>query len=67
MNYRERILELAPAYDPRHVEGFMRCSCGGTLDHLDESWFRREVRIAVGCIRTGGMAFAEKIAKSYGL
>lgn len=64
--YADRIAELAPTFDPRHVEAFMR-SAHPTLDHLDAVWFAREVRIACQCVTTGGEPFAEQIARSYGL
>lgn len=66
MSYRERILEIAPSYDPRHVEAFMRNE-HGTLDHLSADAFASEVAIAVMCIEDGGKEFGERLAKSYGL
>lgn len=64
--YQQRIKEIAPTYDPRHVEAFMR-SERGTLDDLSPSRFRAEVRTAVACINEGGTEFAEKLAQSYGI
>lgn len=64
--YRDRITQLAPTYDPRHIEAFMR-SEHGTLDHLSPDTFAAEVAIAVMCIEDGGMEFGERLAKSYGL
>lgn len=64
--YQARIKEIAPTYDPRHIEAFMR-SEHGTLDKLSPSRFKSEVRIACMCVDEGGQEMAEKIAKSYGL
>jgi len=65
LTYRERIKDLAPDYDPRHVEAYMR-SAHSTLDHLSPAEFSREVRLAVACIETAGKVFAERVAKSFG-
>ena len=51
--YRESLARLAPGYDPRHIEAFMRSACG-TLDHLSSSTFAAEVRTACACIAEGG-------------
>lgn len=64
--YRDRIKQLAPTYDPRHIEAFMR-SEHGTLDHLSPDAFAAEVCIAAMCIEDGGREFGERLAKSYGL
>ena len=64
--YRERILAIAPSYDPRHVEAFMR-SEHPTLDGLSPTRFRSEVRMACACVDEGGAEFAEKVARSFGL
>ena len=64
--YQDRIREITPTYNPRHIEAFMR-SEHSTLDGLSPSRFRSEVRMAVACIEEGGVEFAEKIAKSFGL
>jgi len=64
--YRARIKELAPTYDPRHVEAYMRSEYG-TLDALSPGHFDAEVRTAVLCINAGGTAMAEQLAQSYGL
>ena len=64
--YQTMIQKLAPSYDPRHIEAFMRSECG-TLDRLSPSRFRTEVKYAVACIEQGGKDLAERIAKSYGL
>jgi hypothetical protein len=65
-SYADRIRALAPGYDPRHVEGYMRLQFS-TLDHLDAATFAHEVGIAVGCIEVGGVDMAERNARSYGL
>jgi len=58
---------LVPAgIDPRHLEGYIRLQYS-TLDHLDWPTIRREVRIALGCIKEGGIEAAERNARSFGL
>lgn len=52
--------------DPRHVEAYIRLN-HSTLNHLDWPEIRREVRIALGCIKHGGMEQAESCAQSFGL
>lgn len=64
--YQDRIKAIAPTYDPRHIEAFMR-SERGTLDDLSPARFRAEVKMAALCINEGGLEFAERIAKSFGL
>lgn len=66
MNYRTQIQQIAPTYDSRHVEAYMR-SEHGTLDHLSPDAFAAEVVIAVLCIEEGGREMAERIARSFGL
>lgn len=66
MTYRTIIQQIAPAYDPRHVEAFMR-SEHGTLDHLSPEIFAAEVTVAVMMIAAGGRDQAERLAQSYGL
>lgn len=63
--YADLILAVAPDYDPRHIEAFMRIM-SGTLDHLSPSQFRTEVRAAATCVDAGGPDFAERVARSYG-
>jgi hypothetical protein len=66
MSYRARIAEIAPTYDARHIEAFMR-SEHGTLDRLSPDAFAAEVAMAVSCIETdGGLDLAERLARSYG-
>ncbi len=64
--YYTAIAELAPGYDPRHVEAYMRVE-HPTLDHLDKERFAAEVRVACKCIDQGGLDLAEQCALSYGL
>lgn len=69
--YQERIQEELyrqgrEDIDPRHVEGWMRCS-RGTLDGLSKHEFNIEVEIGVGCIDIDGAENAEELARSYGL
>lgn len=52
--------------DPRHVEGYMRLVYS-TLNNLSWPEIRREVKIAVACIKEGGADAAERNAKSFGL
>lgn len=66
MNYAERIKKLAPQYDPRHIEGYMRLQYS-TLDHLDSRTFAKEVKLCAMCVDEGGVEAAERNAKSYGL
>lgn len=63
--YESTISPLAPGYDPRHIEAFMRIE-HGTLDHLTPARFAADVRIACACVDDGGPDFAESIAQSYG-
>ena len=58
---------LVPAgVDARHIEGYIRLQYS-TLGHLDWPTIRREVKIALGCIKEGGIEAAERNAKSFGL
>ena len=52
--------------DARHVEGYMRLQYG-TLNHLGWPEIRREVKIAIACIREEGYGIAESNAQSFGL
>lgn len=52
--------------DPRHVEGYIRLQ-HSTLSHLSWPEIRRECRVAVECIKVGGVEAAERNAKSFGL
>lgn len=66
MAYRNRIQEIAPSYDARHIEAYLRLE-HGTLDRLDPHAFAAEVVTAVMCIEAGGADAAERLAQSYGL
>lgn len=69
--YQNHIKELAPDHDPRHIEAFMRNAMeenhNGCLDHLSLAAFKAEIEMAILCIKEGGIMFAERCAKSYGL
>jgi hypothetical protein len=65
-SYTDRIKSLAPDYDPRHIEGYMRLA-HSTLDRLSARQFKREVDISIACIREGGKEAAERNAQSFGL
>ena len=66
--YRKITKELLKgrAYDPRHIEGYMRLA-HGTLDSLSHAEFKKEVELCINAIDYGGKEEAEKLAKSYGL
>lgn len=66
MTYQDRIREIVPDADPRHIEAYMRLE-KGTLDAMSQSEFRREALIAKDCIDEGGIEMAERLAKSYAL
>lgn len=58
---------MVPAgVDARHIEGYIRLQYS-TLGNLDWQTIRREVRLALLCIEEGGVDFAERNAKSFGL
>lgn len=58
---------LVPAgVDPRHLEGFIRLQYS-TLGHLSWADIKREIKIALGCIKEGGVEMAERNAISFGL
>ena len=65
MNYRAMIETIAPMYDARQIEAFMR-SEHNTLDGLSPMQFHAEVRIACACIDEAGPQLSERIAKSFG-
>lgn len=52
--------------DPRHIEGYIRLQFS-TLGHLDWPTIRREVKIALDCVKEGGIDAAERNALSFGL
>lgn len=59
-------LGLIGAYEPRHIEAYMRLQ-HGTLDHLSRDAFKWDVEVAARCIEEGGKEAAEDLALSYGL
>lgn len=63
--YQRQIAPLAPKYDPRQIEAYMRLECG-TLDWLSPARFKKEIRIACQCIDADPNG-AEALAQSYGL
>lgn len=66
MSYATKISELAPGYDPRHVEAYMRLG-HPTLNGLSPEQFAAEVRVSVRCIAAEGREVAEELAASFGL
>ena len=64
--YARIITPLAPGYDPRHIEAYIRVA-HSTLDHLSVKDFAQEVEIAMMCVIQGGEAQAEATAQSFGL
>ena len=65
--YQQLIRDLDPTVNPRWVEGFMRLQYG-TLNHLDKSDFKREIRLFKEAQREGlNDDLWESNAKSYGL
>lgn len=64
--YADTFKQLAPGYDPRHIEAYVRLEYS-TLDHLDLPTLRREARIAAACIEHSGRDNAEALARSFGL
>lgn len=58
---------LVPAgIDARHIEGYIRLA-HSFLGELPWTTIRREVKIALGCIKEGGKDAAERNARSFGL
>lgn len=66
MSYAKQIQTLAPQYEARHIEAYMRVE-HSTLDKLSPTAFRAEVRLACACVDEGGLELAERIALSFGL
>ena len=65
--YQERTLDLSVlSYSPRHIEAWMRLG-HGCLDGLPEWKFNNEIKIAIDCIKHGGLEQSEKLAASFGL
>lgn len=63
---RQRIAELAPGYDPRHVEAFLRAQ-EVRLDAPDDPYFLASVTLAMRDIDREGLNFAESLAQRLGL
>ena len=67
--FQKSILDkgLVPAgIDPRHLEGYIRLEYS-ILGEMSWAAIRREVKIALGCIKEGGKEMAERNALSFGL
>jgi hypothetical protein len=64
--YHSEIQSIAPLYDPRHIEAYMRVA-HSTLDSLSNVEFRREVLLCAMCVEEGGTEAAEACAKSFGI
>jgi hypothetical protein len=65
-SYANTFRALQPAYDPRHIEGYVRLQYA-TLDHLSLAELRGEAHVAVACIEEAGLEAAESLAVSFGL
>lgn len=65
-HYADTFRALQPAYDPRHIEAFVRLQYS-TLNQLDRRTLVREAKIAALCVEQGGADAAEKVAQSFGL
>ena len=63
--YQERIQEVVPDCDPRHVEAVMRLDFG-TLDQLGGERFAHEAREGAAVVRADP-ELAERTAQSMGL
>ena len=63
--YTNLIKTLAPSYDPRHIEAYMRIKYG-TLDHLSKKRFSADVELCKACVDMD-LAGSEMLALTYGL
>jgi hypothetical protein len=63
--YQDFIRELNPKVNPAGVEASMRLRYG-TLDHLDRTDFKSEIRIAIAC-ENEEPGFLRKTAESFGM
>lgn len=52
--------------DARHIEGYIRL-VHPYVNELDWRMIKREVKVSLACIRSGGIAAAERNAQSFGL
>jgi hypothetical protein len=66
MTYQDRIQQIAPQANARHIEAWLRLE-HPTLDHLSADRFKHEVRVALDCIAEGGAEQSEQLAQSFGL
>lgn len=64
--YTETFRALAPGYDPRHIEAYVRLEYS-TLGHLSRATLKREASIAMACVDADGREAAERCAQSFGL
>jgi len=64
--YHDSIEALAPLYNPRHVEAYMRIA-NGCLDGLSPEEFAEEVKMSCYVIDEQGKRNAERVAKSFGI
>ena len=66
MRLSDGIRKLAPGYDPRHIEAYMRLQ-HATLNSLTRRQFTAEVRLCRACVDEGGIDAAKRCAQSFGL
>lgn len=66
MTYRERIKQICPLHNARHIEAYMRLE-HSTLDGLSKHQFSEEVQISATCVREAGPLAADRLAQSFGL
>lgn len=64
-HYQRLIREMHPTINPAGVEASMRLQYG-TLSHLSDADFRREIRLAAACERASP-GFLKKAAESFGM
>jgi hypothetical protein len=64
--YAATIAELAPGYNPRHIEAYMR-DANGNLAALSARKFAQEVIAAIHCVNFHGVEFSDKMADCMGL
>jgi hypothetical protein len=64
-HYQRIIRQLHPSVNPAGVEASMRLQYG-TLSHLSDADFKREIRIAIACERDSP-GFLRRIAESFGM
>lgn len=64
--YADMFKTMQPAYDPRHIEGWIRVEYP-TLDHLSREKLERAAIEAAQCIELAEPEESEAVAQSYGL